>query len=263
MSNGISTIKPPSLLTKLAERYSVDPLKLMNTLKQTCFKLSVDRGTGEVKQVTDEQMMALLIVADQYGLNPFTKEIFAFEDKHKGVVPVVSVDGWARIINSHRDLDGIEFAFSETMTTPQGGKPCPEWCEVSIYHKGRSRPTVIREYLDEVYIPPRSGFAGPWQSHTKRFLRHKTLIQGSRVAFGFGGIYDEDEAHRVIEGTSARVTEVAGIKDLQQRLEAKAEPAIAAPEAQPRAEVDVELRDAVRVPQDDHEPIDWNDTKES
>jgi hypothetical protein len=31
--------------------------------------------------VTDEQMMALLIVADQYGLNPFTKEIYGYPDK--------------------------------------------------------------------------------------------------------------------------------------------------------------------------------------
>ena len=42
--------------------------------------------------------MALLIVADQYGLNPFTREIFAFDDKRAGIVPVVSVDGWSRIL---------------------------------------------------------------------------------------------------------------------------------------------------------------------
>jgi hypothetical protein len=30
-------------------------------------------------------------------------------------------------------------------------------------------------------------------------LRHKTLIQGSRIAFGFAGIYDEDEARRIID----------------------------------------------------------------
>ncbi len=30
-------------------------------------------------------------------------------------------------------------------------------------------------------------------------LRHKALIQCARVAFGFGGIYDLDEAERIIE----------------------------------------------------------------
>ena len=52
----------------------------------------------DAPEVSDEQMIALLIVADQYGLNPFTKEIYAFPDKHKGIVPVVGVDGWSRIM---------------------------------------------------------------------------------------------------------------------------------------------------------------------
>lgn len=230
MTTALTTTPAKSLVAKFAERYSVDPDKLIRTLKNTCFKLSVDRSNGEVREATNEQMMALLIVADQHGLNPFTKEIFAFEDKHKGVVPVVSVDGWARIINSHRDLDGIEFNFSEKMVTPPGGKPCPEWCEVLIYHKNRSRPTVVREYLDEVYVAARNGYSGPWQSHTKRFLRHKTLIQGARVAFGFGGIYDEDEAHRVVEGVATRVTDAGNVSSLQAALEAKTAPKVEQPE---------------------------------
>lgn len=31
-------------------------------------------------------------------------------------------------------------------------------------------------------------------------LRHKALIQCARVAFGFSGIYDQDETERIIEG---------------------------------------------------------------
>jgi hypothetical protein len=30
-------------------------------------------------------------------------------------------------------------------------------------------------------------------------LRHKALIQCARLAFGYGGIYDQDEAERIIE----------------------------------------------------------------
>ncbi len=69
----------------------------MNTLKNTAFKGG---------NVTDEQFTALLIVANQYGLNPWTKEIYAFPDKG-GIVPVVGVDGWARIINEHPQFDGM------------------------------------------------------------------------------------------------------------------------------------------------------------
>lgn len=183
-----------SLVARFAEKYHIEPARLMETLKATAF-----RQRGDVA-VTNEQMAALLIVADQYKLNPFTKEIFAFNDKG-AIVPVVSVDGWARIINEHPAFNGLEFNYSESIDTMPGGKPCPAWCEVVIYRKDRDRPTVVREYLDEVYQAPRGqgNFSGPWQTHTKRFLRHKTLIQGSRIAFGFAGIYDEDEAARIVE----------------------------------------------------------------
>ena len=193
-----------SLVTRFADKYHIEPAKLMDTLKATAFR---QRGDAVV---TNEQMAALLIVADQYKLNPFTKEIFAFNDKG-AVVPVVSVDGWSRIINEHPAFNGMEFNYAEEIVTMPGGKPCPAWCEVVIYRKDRDRPTVVREYLDEVYQSPRgnSGFAGPWQSHTKRFLRHKTLIQGSRIAFGFAGIYDEDEASRIVEAQTVQVVQPA------------------------------------------------------
>lgn len=197
--------KRTSLVTKFADKYHIEPARLLETLKATAF-----RQRKQDVQITNEQMAALLIVADQYKLNPFTKEIFAFEDKG-AIVPVVSVDGWARIINEHPAFNGLEFNYSDQIVTMPAGKPCPEWCEVVIYRKDRERPTIVREYLDEVYQAPRgqNAYAGPWQSHTKRFLRHKTLIQGARIAFGFAGIYDEDEASRIVESQTVQVVQPA------------------------------------------------------
>jgi len=194
-----------TLVKKFADKFNFpDEKKLIDTLKATAFKIK--DGV-----VTDEQMSALLIVADQYGLNPFTKEIFAYPDKQNGIVPVVSVDGWSRIINQHSDMDGLEFVYSdEVVTDLADAKPCSSWIECVIYRKGRSHPVRVKEFLDEVYRPPVEGTnqktgapyksSGPWQSHTKRMLRHKALIQCSRIAFGFVGIYDQDEAERIIEG---------------------------------------------------------------
>ena len=189
------------LIKKFAERYSFDEEALIDTLKATAFK--VNDGV-----VTDAQMMALLIVADQHGLNPFTKEIYAFPDKKNGIVPVVGIDGWSRILNGHPAFDGMTFHASEVVVTPPGGKPCPEWMECALFRKDRTHPIVIREYLDEVYREPFQGSRdgrsyavnGPWQSHTKRLLRHKATIQAARMAFGFVGIYDLDEAERILEG---------------------------------------------------------------
>lgn len=156
----------------------------MSTLKATAFK--TDKG------VTDEQMMALLVVANEYKLNPFTKEIFAFPDRN-GIVPVVSVDGWSRIINEHPMYDGVRFDFE-----PDGSA-----CTCTMYRKDRAHPTVITEYLSEC-----KRNVAPWQSHPRRMLRHKALIQCARVAFGFAGIYDEDEAQRIVSRDMGPADEV-------------------------------------------------------
>lgn len=196
---------PKSLMVSFAEKYGVAPGQLFNTLKNTAFK---PKGRN-LLPATDDQMLALILVANQYGLNPFTREIFAFPGPHGEITPVVSIDGWARIINEHPAFDGIEFAYSEQFVTMPGGKPCSEWVEAIIYRSDRKHPTRVREYLDEAYQPARPSkngfFDGPWQSHTKRMLRHKALIQGARVAFGFAGVYDADEAERIRDMGDAQI----------------------------------------------------------
>lgn len=167
------------LLATFGARYNVDASKVATVLKQTCFRTE--------KPASDEQMMALLVVANQYQLNPFTKEIFAFEDKHKGIVPVVSVDGWLRIINSHPQLESLEYEYGED---DEAGP----WVECIITRKDRTKPVRVREYLSECRRE-----TGPWKSHPRRMLRWKATIQGGRVAFGFAGIYDQDEADRIRE----------------------------------------------------------------
>lgn len=177
-----------SLLAKFGDKYSMDPKVFLDTVQKTVFK--------DAKNM--EQVITLLMVADQYGLSPVTKEIYAFPDKGGGVIPVVGVDGWNRIAQQHPQFDGVEFRYSDEEVIPDGGKKCPTWVECVVYRKDREHPVVIREYLDECYRK-----TGPWQSHTKRMLRHKALIQGYRTAFGFHGIYDEDEAQRMyVESTA-------------------------------------------------------------
>ena len=191
-----------SLTSKLAAAFDMgDGAELVSTLKATAFK-------GDV---SDAQMTALLVVANQYRLNPWTKEIYAFPDKKNGIVPVVGVDGWARIINSHLQFDGMEFAYSdELVQMPSATSKAPAWIECRMYRKDRTRPVVVREYMDECYREPFKGqygaVNGPWQSHPKRFLRHKATIQCARLAFGFGGIYDQDEAERIIAQPEKDIT---------------------------------------------------------
>lgn len=164
------------LISRIADRYGVDADKMLNTLKATAFKQS----GGEI---SNEQMMALLVVADQYKLNPFTRELFAFPDKG-GIVPVVSIDGWARIVNEHEQFDGVRFQFD-----PDGTE-----CTCFMFRRDRAHAIEVTEYMREC----KRGTA-PWNSHPRRMLRHKAYIQCARIAFGFAGIYDEDEATRILE----------------------------------------------------------------
>lgn len=197
MEKNLPMVKGQNALQALAARLQVDPAEMQKTLKATAFR----------ECVTNEQFLAAVIVANAYGLNPLTREIFAFAGKKGEVIPVVSTDGWTRLMVNHKLYKTHRFVYSEDTTTPPGGKPCPEWCEIHI-EKQDGSITVTREYLDEVYREAvvRDGrpINGPWQTHTKRFLRHKTKIQGARETFGFGGIYDEDEAGRIREAEDGR-----------------------------------------------------------
>lgn len=159
-----------TLTTKLAKTLDLGSGQgLIETLKKTAFKGAV----------TDEQMAALLIVANQYKLNPWTSEIYAFPS-NGGITPVVGVDGWARIINENPQFDGMDFEQDS------------ESCTCRIYRKDRAHPVSVTEFMEECRRNTQ-----PWKSHPKRMLRHKAMIQAARLAFGFAGIFDEDEAERI------------------------------------------------------------------
>lgn len=204
MSNELQAKGQAKLSEVMASKYGLDPGKFFSTLKTTLMK-SLDGGTPK-----DEDVATFMIVSNKYDLDPFTKEIVAFPDKKGGIIPVVTIDGWTRIRDRH-DFDGEEFFYSEQMVIDKDGKhkPCWEWVEIHIYQKGASRPVIVREYFDEVYVAPRKTktgyeFSGPWQTHTKRMMRHKVSIQGYRKAFGISGIYDEDEYERIIDATTGQ-----------------------------------------------------------
>jgi hypothetical protein len=136
-------------------------------------------------------------VANTYGLNPLLKEVTAFPGSGSGVIPVVMIDGWISLVQRQDSYDGVELIENRN---PEG-KPNKSGTTVDsitakFYLKGKSHPVVVTEYMDECY----DGTKGPWKKWPIRMLRHKAYIQGARVAFGFSGIYDEDEKDRIQAG---------------------------------------------------------------
>ncbi len=179
----------------MASKFSVDPNKLLDTLKATVFK-----------NATNEELLALVVVANQYDLSPFLKEIYAFPAKGGGIVPIVSVDGWNKMLLRQPDFDGIDFEFEHI--DRENGRELIS-CTATVHTKSRSRPVRITEYLEEC-----KRNTDPWNNMPHRMLRNRTLCQAARVAFGFSGIHDEDEAQGIVIDTTP--AQVAPAKQIQE-----------------------------------------------
>lgn len=184
MSN-IAVLEPQSVLADMANHYRMDKRAFESTLKTTIMPANT----------SNEHIATFLLVARQYNLNPFTKEIFAFPSRG-GIVPIVSVDGWLKMINENPDFDGMEFRDA----LDANGKLVSVTCR--MFRKSRSHPTEVTEYMAECL---RS--TDVWKNWPARMLRHKATIQAARYAFGFAGIYEPDEAERMNEVQTVQAIE--------------------------------------------------------
>jgi phage recombination protein Bet len=175
-----------SITLYMASKFGMAPGPFEATVRATC--MPADKN-GRVP--SREEFAAFLLVAKQYNLNPLTREIYAFTNQRGGgIVPVVSIDGWMQLINSHPQFDGMEFHDDHDADGKLNSTTC------IIHRKDRSHPTVITEYLAECYRD-----TAAWKM-PHRMLRHKAAIQCARYAFSFSGIVDPDEAERIAIATS-------------------------------------------------------------
>lgn len=174
MNTEVATIEPPSVLGTLASHYGMDRRAFEETLKATIMPQGATR----------EQTAAFLLVAKAHDLSPFTREIFAFPSKG-GIQAVVSVDGWAKLMNSHPQFDGM--VFEDKMDAE--GRLVSITCK--IHRKDRQHPVEVTEYMSECRRD-----TDTWKRWPARMLRHKAAIQAARYAFGFAGIMEPDEAER-------------------------------------------------------------------
>ena len=183
----IAKIEPQrqSLIAAMASQYSMDPVQFANTVRATCLP----------REASNEEFAAFLMVAKEYGLNPITREIYAFPKKGGGIQPIVGIDGWMNLINSHPACNGMEF---EDKFEDKGNLTA---ITCRIHRKDRAHPTMVTEYMAECKRPTE-----PWTKWPARMLRHKAAIQCARYAFGFAGIIDPEEAERSPEVITGEVT---------------------------------------------------------
>lgn len=184
-----------SVIYDLAGQLRCQPDKLLNLLKGTVFRACK----------RNEEFQMACMVAREYRLNPILKEIYAFPSQN-GVVPIISIDGWIRIINSHPKYAGCKFTYEGEITGDGEGSLA---CTCEIYRTDRAKPIAVQEFYEECYRD-----TDPWNTMPRRMLRWKSLIQCARVAFGFAGIYDFDEGNDILAHEGKRVTKDGNVIDI-------------------------------------------------
>lgn len=194
----VATIEQPQaagVIAGLARHYDMDKGAFLQVMKATIMK-----GAN----VSNEDIAAFCLVAKEHGLNPFTKEIFAFPTGG-AIQPIVSVDGWMKLINSHPDFDGMDF-----VDVREGDKLVSITCR--MYRKNHSHPVQVTEYMAECLRNTPT-----WKQWPARMLRHKAAIQAARYAFGFAGIYEPDEVERMAEAPRVDVIGAVTIPDTRKQ----------------------------------------------
>jgi len=101
--------------------------------------------------------------------------------------------------------------FSQSEETKEG---IPVWMECTLYRSDFAVPMTVREYLSEV----RTDHA-IWDQMPRRMLRHKTLQQCARLAFGIHGPqWREDEYSKSITHPLPQAPSSLRQMDAKQRL---------------------------------------------
>ena len=181
----ITPSKQRSVTEKLAQKYGMVGPALLKTLAKTIFPSE--------KDATQEQVAALCIVADQYDLNPFTKEIYAFPGKGGGIVPILGVDGYYKLIARAESVRGIKCDFHHDESGDLVAATASSY--TSTNGVGWEHPVEVTEYLSEC-----KRNTPPWNNQPHRMLRHRAITQCARIAIGLTGVYSEDEAALFNEG---------------------------------------------------------------
>ena len=171
--------KPESLLTVIGRKYGMSGNDLHDLLQTQVFPSN--------QKASQQQIQQLLALALAYNLNPLNGEIWAYP-KGRGIVPIVSVDGWYKLMNDHPAMDGYEV----TPNFSENGDLIAY--TATIWRSDRTHPHNVIELLTENKRPGK-----PWAEMPNRMLAHRALVQCIRKTFSYSGIYDKDEGAKIAE----------------------------------------------------------------
>jgi hypothetical protein len=122
----------------------------------------------------EEVLKTILVTAKRYQLNPLLGQIDWEQNLDGSYEVYIPIDGWISLIHRQPTFQGI--SFDQSSETEHG---IPIWMECTIYRSDLIHPVTVRECYAELKTDH-----PVWQHMPRRMLRHKTLQQCARLAFG-------------------------------------------------------------------------------
>lgn len=127
------------------------------------------------QSIPTEVLKTILRTSKRFKLNPLLGHIAWESDDENRWEVYVPIDGWIALIHQEPSFQGITF---DQATETENGIPI--WMECTIYCSDLTQPLTVREYFSELKTDHPM-----WMQMPRRMLRHKTLQQCARLAFGF------------------------------------------------------------------------------
>jgi hypothetical protein len=131
----------------------------------------------------------------QHRLDPKADEIDVVQYEAGQWQALITVNGWAKLINAQPSFCGIEFAESK-----EHDGAIPRWMSCTIYRTDRVKPITVKEYLVELKTEHPC-----WQVMPRRMLRHRAMQQCARLAFGI--TVPECKSPTVVVAKSNQITQ--------------------------------------------------------
>ena len=129
---------------------------------------------AQASPAPESLLKTILKIARRLKLNPLLGHIDWESNRESGYEFFISIDGWIAMIHQESTFQGL--TFDQAAENENG---IPAWMECTIYRSDFTYPITVREYFAEVKTEH-----PVWQVMPRRMLRHKTLQQCARLAFG-------------------------------------------------------------------------------
>lgn len=183
--------KDTSLIAVMGARYGVEPMKLYQALRETCFKAE--------PPLSNEELLAALVICRKYDMDPFLKEIHVTRSQGRLLV-MVGVDGYLK--TAKREIGNDGQSVYDGMSPPvfaytEDGQL--ESCSVTVHRKDQGHPVTATCYLKEW-----SKGSKNWEIQPRHMLSIKAIKLALRLAFNISG-FDMEEPEEVpfVKSTSA------------------------------------------------------------